>query len=190
VLFLPVKSSSVFNCRYSIISKESVSSTLKEMGTSNLACTAYPHRFSYNTKRTVSMCRQITLPHCHIKKAARTHFTGKYGIFLFEKGKKSFGSVLVANCTFGKEYWQSSIFKLIHSRSKSGKVIWRRWNLIVTKHTSHASEWIHQAGREVTYSDLEVSILDVAGKMLGVLLGGLRKLLQRSSGADQRRGNR
>jgi hypothetical protein len=69
------------------------------------------------------MYRQITLPHCHIKTAARTYFTGTYGILLSEKVEKSFGSALMANCTFGKECWRRADFKLCQSRSKSGKVI-------------------------------------------------------------------
>ncbi len=94
------------------------------------------HHFSRGTIRTVSMYRQIALPHCHIKTAARTNFTGKYGILLFEKGEKSFGSVLAANCTLGKEFWRGASLKLCQSCSKSGKVIWRRWNLIVAKHNN------------------------------------------------------
>jgi hypothetical protein len=52
--------------------------------------------------------------------AARTYFTGKYSILLFEKGEKSFGSVLAANRTFGKERWQNSVFKLRYLSSGSG----------------------------------------------------------------------
>jgi hypothetical protein len=69
------------------------------------------------------MYRQITLLHCQIKTAARTYFTGKYGIHLSEKVEKSFGSTLRANCTFGKECWRRADFKLCQSHSKSGKVI-------------------------------------------------------------------
>jgi hypothetical protein len=35
--------------------------------------------------------------------AARTDFTGNYGLPLSEKTKKTFGSALAANGTFGKE---------------------------------------------------------------------------------------
>jgi hypothetical protein len=78
---------------------------------------------------------QITLPLATIKTAARTDFTGKYGLLLSEQVEKSFGSVLVANCTFGKEFWQRSVFKLYQLRSESGSYIWRCWNLIMAKHT-------------------------------------------------------
>jgi hypothetical protein len=68
----------------------------------------------------VSIHRQITLPHCHIKTVARTDFTSKYDLPLSEQTEKSFGSVLAANRTFGKECWQSSVFKLGHLSSESG----------------------------------------------------------------------
>ena len=51
--------------------------------------------------------------------------------------KKSFGSDFTANCTFGKECWQSPVFKLHHSRSKDGSFIWRSGNHYSTKHISH-----------------------------------------------------
>jgi hypothetical protein len=42
--------------------------------------------------RELSIYRQITLPRRHRKAAARTDFTGKYGLPLSEKTEKSFGS--------------------------------------------------------------------------------------------------
>jgi hypothetical protein len=63
---------------------------------------------------------QIIIPRRHINAAARTDFTGKYGPPCSEQAEQSFGSVLVANCTFGKEYWRSPISKLRYSSSDSG----------------------------------------------------------------------
>jgi hypothetical protein len=64
---------------------------------------------------------QLTVPRCHIKRAARTDFTGKYGLPLSAQDEKTFGSDLTANCTFGKECWRSSSFKLRQSSSESGR---------------------------------------------------------------------
>src|SRR5260221_12034996 len=45
----------------------------------------------------------------------------------------------MASCTFGKVFWRSFNFKLYQSRSKSGNLIRRRWNLILAKHKSAGS---------------------------------------------------
>ena len=79
---------------------------------------------------------QITVPRFHIKMAARADFTGKYGLPLSERAEKSFGNVLAANCTFGKECWRSSSFKLHQSSSESGRFIRRSGNHYSTKHSS------------------------------------------------------
>jgi hypothetical protein len=81
------------------------------------------HHFSPGTKLATSIRRHIKQPLCHIKIAARTDYTGRKGLPLSEKTKKSFGSQLMTNRTFGKEYWRDPLFKLCQSRSKSGKVI-------------------------------------------------------------------
>jgi hypothetical protein len=78
-------------------------------------------------------------PHCHIKTAARTDFTSKYGLLSSSQSEKSLCSILAANSTFGKEYWRSSIFNLYHSDSKSGRFIWRRRYRLLTKHTASAN---------------------------------------------------
>src|SRR6266566_9361469 len=75
------------------------------------------------------------LPHCQIKTAARTNFTGKNGWPLSEKTKKSFGSQLMTNRTFGKECWQGPLFNLCYPSSKSGRFLWRSGNHYSTKHT-------------------------------------------------------
>jgi hypothetical protein len=80
---------------------------------------------------------KITLLRCHIKVAARTDSTGKYGLPLSEKTEKSFGSDLMANRTFGKEYWQGPLLKLCQPSSKSGRFIWRSGNHYLTKHSQH-----------------------------------------------------
>jgi hypothetical protein len=51
-----------------------------------------------------------------------------------EQAENSFGSVLAANGTFGKECWRSSLFKLCQSSSESGNFIRRRCHLIMAKH--------------------------------------------------------
>jgi hypothetical protein len=60
------------------------------------------------------------MPRSHIKTVAGTDFTSKHGLPFPEQAEKTFGSILVANCTFGKECWQSSIFNLHNLSSKSG----------------------------------------------------------------------
>src|SRR6266567_6543542 len=74
------------------------------------------------------------LPYCQIKTAARTNFTGKNGLPLSEKTKKSFGSQFMTNRTFGKECWQGPLFNLCYPSSKSGRFLWRSGNLYSTKH--------------------------------------------------------
>jgi hypothetical protein len=76
------------------------------------------------------------LPHCQIKTAARTNFTGKNGLPLSEKTKKSFGSQFMTNRTFGKECWQGPLFNLCYPSSKSGRFIWRSRNHYSTKHNN------------------------------------------------------
>ena len=61
--------------------------------------------------------------------AARTDFTGKYGLPLSEKNGKIFWQRFHGKPHGSrKEYWRSSVFKLCQSRSKSGKFIWRSGN--------------------------------------------------------------
>src|SRR6266567_6313943 len=93
------------------------------------------HRFSRGTKLRARIHRQKTLPHCHIKTATRTDFIGKYGLPLSKKTEKSFGSQLMTSRTFGKECWRSSVCKLCHSSSKSGRFIRRSGNHYLTKHS-------------------------------------------------------
>src|SRR6266702_1573433 len=85
------------------------------------------------------------LPHCQIKTAARTNFTGKNGWPLSEKTKKSFGSQLMTNRTFGKECWQGPLFNLCYPSSKSGRFLWRSGNHYSTKHMrlQHHLNYIH-----------------------------------------------
>jgi hypothetical protein len=78
-------------------------------------------------------CHNI-LPRCQIKTTARTDFIGKYGLPFSEKMKKSFGSLLMTNRTFGKECWRDPLFNLRHPSSKSGKFIWQSGNHYSTKH--------------------------------------------------------
>jgi len=91
---------------------------------------AYP----ISAQKTI-LCHK-NLPRCHIKMAAKTDYTGKWSFPLSEQTGKSFGSILAANRTFGKECWRSSIFKLRHLCSKDGRFIWRSGNHYSTKHTS------------------------------------------------------
>src|SRR5947209_5062737 len=58
---------------------------------------AYP----ISAQKTI-LCHK-NLPHCQIKMAARTNFTGKYSLAFSEKTQRSFGNQLMTNCTLGKE---------------------------------------------------------------------------------------
>src|SRR2546426_5668878 len=91
-------------------------------------------RRAYLILYSKAMACHNNLPHCHIKTAARTDFIGKYGLPLSKKTEKSFGNLLMTNRTCGKECWRSSVCKLCHPSSKSGRFIWRCGNHYSTKH--------------------------------------------------------
>jgi len=64
-------------------------------------------------------CHQ-NLPRGHRKMAVKNRFLMQIQLVFSRTDEKSFGSVLVANCTYGKAYWRSSVFKLHYSSSESG----------------------------------------------------------------------
>jgi hypothetical protein len=75
-------------------------------------------------KLVVRIHRQITLPRCQRKMAARTDFTSKYGLPFSSPRGKIFWQRLSGNLHGSrKEFWRRVSFKLCQSRSKSGKVI-------------------------------------------------------------------